>query len=170
MKSKYRVSIGCGVYQKAVNTAWRLKLFKDVFMSKQNYPEPTVGALIIGPDGKLFLMKSHKWKGLYVMPGGHIELGESIKEALVREVKEETNLDIYNAVFLCYQEFIYGESFWKKRHYIFFDFACKTDTTEVALNNEAQEYTWVALENTFQMPIEFSTRNAIGEYKKRFTA
>ena len=38
----------------------------------QHYPEPTVGALIFDPDGRLFLMKSHKWAGKYVVPGGHV--------------------------------------------------------------------------------------------------
>ena len=46
-------------------------------MNEQRYPEPTVGALILGPEGKLFLMQSHKWRDKYVIPGGHIELGES---------------------------------------------------------------------------------------------
>ena len=57
-------------------------------MPEQQYPEPTVGALIFNAEGKLFLMQSHKWKGKYVMPGGHIELGERMLDALKREVKE----------------------------------------------------------------------------------
>ena len=76
---------------------------------QQQYPEPTVGALIIDREGKLFLMKSHKWLGKYVVPGGHIELGESLEEALRREVKEETNLQIDEIEFLCFQEFIYDD-------------------------------------------------------------
>ena len=60
----------------------------------QQYPEPTVGALIFNLEGKLFLMRSHKWRGQYAVPGGHIELGETMEQALRREVKEETNLDL----------------------------------------------------------------------------
>ena len=37
--------------------------------SPQHYPEPTVGALIFDPAGRLFLMRSHKWGGRYVVPG-----------------------------------------------------------------------------------------------------
>ena len=137
-------------------------------MAAQQFPEPTVGAVIIGPDEKLFLMKSHKWRGKYVIPGGHIELGESMESALIREVKEETALVIYDVTFLCFQEFVYGESFWKRRHYIFFDFVCKTDTVDVTLNNEAESYVWVALEEALQMPLESYTKNAIQEYIARF--
>lgn len=68
-------------------------------MPEQRFPEPTVGALIFNAEGKLFLMKSHKWHDEYVIPGGHIELGETAEEALRREIKEETALDIYDIEF-----------------------------------------------------------------------
>ena len=53
-------------------------------MAEQQYPEPTVGALVFNAQGQLFLMRSHKWKGKYVIPGGHIELGETMVDALRR--------------------------------------------------------------------------------------
>ena len=90
-------------------------------MAEQQYPEPTCGALIFNPAGKIFLMKSHKWKDKYVIPGGHIELGEKMEDALKREIKEETGLDVFDIEFLFFQEFIFGEEFVKKRHFIFFD-------------------------------------------------
>jgi 5'-nucleotidase (lipoprotein e(P4) family) len=36
-------------------------------MTKQQFPEPTVGALIFNPEGKLFLTKSHKWRDQYIV-------------------------------------------------------------------------------------------------------
>jgi len=136
-------------------------------MPEQQYPEPTVGALIFNTEGKLFLMQSHKWKGKYVLPGGHIELGESMLEALKREVKEETNLDIHDIEFVCFQEFVYDERFWQHRHFIFFDYACKTDSTDVKLNSEAEAYVWVTLEEAAELPVEHYTAIAIREYLKR---
>ncbi|MBN2130567.1 MAG: NUDIX domain-containing protein [Sedimentisphaerales bacterium] len=136
-------------------------------MPEQQYPEPTVGALIFNAEGKLFLMQSHKWKGKYVLPGGHIELGESMLEALKREVKEETNLDIHDIEFVCFQEFVYDERFWQHRHFIFFDYACKTDSTDVKLNSEAEAYVWVTLEEAAELPVEHYTAIAIAEYLKR---
>ena len=57
---------------------------------RQVYPEPTVGALIINSENKILLVKSHKWmNGKYSVPGGHVEIGESFEEAIIREVKEE---------------------------------------------------------------------------------
>ncbi len=138
-------------------------------MTEQVYPHPTVGALIFDPEGKLFLMKSHKWHGKYLVPGGHIELGETIEDALRREVKEETNLDIFDIEFLIFQEFIYDEAFWKKMHFIFFDYICKTNSpNDVILNNEASEYTWVAPEEALEMDIDEYTRRAVQEHINKY--
>ena len=136
-------------------------------MAEQQFPEPTVGALIFNPEGKLFLMRSHKWRDKYVVPGGHIELGERIEDALKREVKEETGLDVTDVEFLCFQEFVYDETFWKRRHFIFFDYVCRTDSTDVTLNEEAEEYVWVSLKEALEMPIEPYTDVAIREYLRK---
>lgn len=136
-------------------------------MAEQHFPEPTVGALIINPEGKLFLMKSHKWNNQYVIPGGHIELGERMEDALKREIKEETGLDIHDLDFISFREFIFNNSFWKKRHFIFFDFACKTDSSDVTLNEEAQEHIWVAHEDALTLAVEPYTKAVIEEYLKK---
>lgn len=139
-------------------------------MAEQQYPEPTVGALVFNPQGQLFLMSSHKWKGKYVIPGGHIELGETMVEALRREVREETNLDIHDIEFVCFQEFIHDDRFWQRRHYIFFDFAAQTDSTDVILNHEAQTYTWVDLDEALNLPVEYYTAKVIRTYLKARSA
>lgn len=136
-------------------------------MTEQVYPEPTTGALVFDREGRLFLMKSHKWKGKWVIPGGHVDLGERIEDAVRREIKEETNLDVHDLEFVCFQEFIYGDGFWRKKHFIFFDFACKTDSTEVVLNDEAQEYTWASLDELERFSIDPYTWNVIREYAKK---
>ena len=135
-------------------------------MSDQIFPEPTVGALIFNGQGKLFLMRSHKWRGKYVIPGGHIELGEKIETALKREIKEETNLAIYGLRFICIQEFIYDNRYWKKRHFIFFDYAAKARSGKVKLNSEGQSYVWVTLKEALKLPVEIYTRRAILKYMK----
>jgi nucleoside triphosphatase len=132
-------------------------------MTEQRFPEPTVGALIFNRENKVLLVQSDKWYGKYVVPGGHIELGERMEESLLREVKEETGLDVYDVELALVQEFIYDESFHKRRHFIFFDFCCRTDAEEedVVLNFEAQAYTWVTLAEALELPIDTYTRRLI---------
>jgi nucleoside triphosphatase len=132
--------------------------------SIQRYPEPTVGALIFDPAGRLLLVRSHKWGDRYVVPGGHLELGETLEAALRREVAEETGMAISDITFICTQEFIYDPAFWKSRHFIFFDYACQSDSTDVRLNDEAQAYVWVTVDEALHLPIEPYTENAIRTY------
>lgn len=135
-------------------------------MVDQIFPEPTVGIFIFNPSGELLLLKSHKWPDQYVIPGGHIELGETILAAARREAREETGLDIYDLQFLCVQEFIYDPTFWKPRHFIFFDYAAKTDSLDVRLNDEAQDYNWFSLAEVMELPIDVYTRVAIEHYHR----
>jgi nucleoside triphosphatase len=136
-------------------------------MAEQLFPEPTVGVFIFNPSGELLLLQSHKWPGKYVVPGGHVELGEHIEEAAIREAKEETGLDIHDLEFINFQQFIYDPSFWKPKHFIFFDYACKTDSTNVQLNDEAEEHVWTQLDTAVQLPLDTYTRTSIEILIKR---
>jgi len=71
---------------------------------------------------------------------------------------------VYDIEFILFQEFIYDESFWKKRHFIFFDFACKSDQTDVTLNSEAQESEWVLPQDALGCPMDGYTRSAIEKH------
>lgn len=136
-------------------------------MSEQKFPEPCVGAIILNKEGKMFLMKSPKWHGKYVIPGGHIELGEKMEDALKREIKEETNIDIYDIKYISFQEFVNDPVFWKKKHFILIDFSCKTDSTEVKLNEEGTEYIWVEPEKALEMDVEPYTLKTIKDFLKK---
>jgi nucleoside triphosphatase len=136
-------------------------------MSKQAYPEPTVGILIFNPKEELLLLQSHKWPGRYVVPGGHVELGERIEQAVIREAKEETGLDVRELHFLCWQEFLHDPSFWKRRHFLFFDYACRAESTEVRLNDEAESHLWIELKKALELPLDSYTRTSVLEYLKQ---
>ncbi len=110
---------------------------------------------------------SHKWPGKYVVPGGHVELGERLEQAAIREAKEETGLDIYDLEFIHFQQFIYDPAFWKPRHFIFFDFAAKTDSNQVVLNEEAQAYRWVEPLEALQLNLDRYTRASLETWLRR---
>src|SRR5437660_2074827 len=134
----------------------------------QAYPEPTVGALIVNPEGKILLAKSHKWFNKYTLPGGHIEVGETMKEAVMREVREEVGLDVEVVEFLLMQEAIFAKEFWKKKHFIFFDFLCKSKDQQVKLDRrELQEYVWEYPGAAFRLELDSFTRKTLEKYLQR---
>jgi nucleoside triphosphatase len=134
----------------------------------QAYPEPTVGALIVNKEGKILLTKSHKWFDKHTLPGGHIEVGETMKEAVMREVKEEVGLDVEVTEMLLMQEAIFAEEFWKKKHFIFFDFLCKSRDQQVKLDGrELREYVWEYPGAAFRLELDSFTRKTLEKYLQR---
>ncbi|MCW4020000.1 MAG: NUDIX domain-containing protein [Candidatus Bathyarchaeota archaeon] len=105
-------------------------------------PIPSVEAMIMKDSTLLFLKrKNHPVKGEWWFPGGRIRKGETFKEALLREVKEETGLDIkvtryvgtYNRIFWSAGEVI-------ERHDITIAFLCECLNETIALDSEHSEY------------------------------
>jgi nucleoside triphosphatase len=134
----------------------------------QLYPEPTVGALIVNKEGKILLAKSRKWFDKYTLPGGHIELGETMEHALKREVKEEVGLDVELVEFLTMQEAIYTNEFYKKKHFIFFDFLCRIGDQQVELDNdEIQDYIWEYPGAAFNRNLDSFTWKTLAKYMQR---
>jgi len=129
-------------------------------------PLVIVAAFIFNQDGKLFLMKSHKWKDVYSIPGGKVEYGEPLEKALIREVKEETNLDVEKVSFFILMESIFDPAFFQKKHFVFLDYTCYAKNMEVQLNEEAEEYVWVDPEEALSLPMNSYTRNALEKYLK----
>lgn len=129
------------------------------------YPEPTVGAVIFNPENKVLLCKSHKWDNKYVIPGGHIELGEKMEDALKREILEETGLEIYDVKLISLKESVYSETFHQKKHFIFIDYQCRTKSSDVILNEEAEEYAWVDLDEIENYNLGGFTKNLLIEIR-----
>lgn len=130
-------------------------------MAEHNTPKVVVGAIILNTKGEMFLATSYKWKNEWVVPGGHLELGEALDDAIRREVKEETNLDIHKIEFAGVQERIFPKEYIKKKHFIFLDFCCEAKTDDVKLNSELQKYIWIKPEDATQLNLNPGTRKCI---------
>jgi len=106
-------------------------------------PQIAVSAAIFR-DGKVLLTRRARSpaKGFYSLPGGRVEFGESLHQALNREVDEETGLTIE----------IIGLAGWREvlpatagaGHYLIMSFAARWVAREPALNEELDDYRWVA--------------------------
>lgn len=136
--------------------------------TNQVFPEPTVGALIVNQQGKILLARSHKWFDKYTLPGGHIEVGESMVDAVRREVKEEVGLEVEVVEMLLIQEAIFTSEFYKKKHFIFIDFYCKSKDQEVKLDqNEIQDYIWLYPGAAYNLKLDSFTRKTLDRYLER---
>jgi ADP-ribose pyrophosphatase YjhB (NUDIX family) len=95
-------------------------------------------------DGKILLVRRAREpaKGVYTFPGGRVEFGESLTEALIREIREETGLVIEIVGLIGYREALpprtggYG-------HFVILPFAARWVSGEVALNDELDDARWL---------------------------
>ena len=99
--------------------------------------------------------------------GGKVELGEALVQALSREVMEEVGLAISNIKLIAIYEFIFEQSFFQRRHFIFFDYYCLAKSTKVKLQKEeAEKSIWIMPKKALGLPIEKYTRMTIKKILK----
>ena len=93
-------------------------------MNQSDYPRgiEVVGSIIIENDRRqILVVQSVNWDTKWVLPGGHIEPGERIIDALVREGEEETGLKLSGHAIFYAGELIGTPDFKRKAHFIYFD-------------------------------------------------
>jgi 8-oxo-dGTP diphosphatase len=81
---------------------------------------------------------------LYTLPGGAVELGESLIDAVVREVREETSLSIEPVTLAGHREVIAHDAQGRiERHFVILCFAARWLAGEPVLNDELDDAIWV---------------------------
>jgi phosphoglycolate phosphatase len=122
-------------------------------------PIATVGALISNSAGEVLMIRTHKWSDLWGIPGGKIKWSEPSLDALRREIKEETDLEISSIEFVLVQDCIHSKEFYRDAHFILLNYTCRcTGEPRVTLNDEGREFRWVTLGQALAMPINQPTR------------
>lgn len=111
-------------------------------MERTEQVELTVLCLIQKGDSYLLQNRVKKdWKG-YTLPGGHIEPGESIVDAVVREMKEETGLTVENPTLCGVKQFPITDGDYEKGRYLVFLFKADRFRGEVVSSEEGSMH-WV---------------------------
>jgi 8-oxo-dGTP diphosphatase len=131
------------------------------------YPLLGVGALIF--DGEHILLAERgkePLKGWWSLPGGLVETGESLQDAVRREVLEETGLVVEpDGVFEIFERIMRDEAGAAEYHYVLIDYICRVAGGTLAAGDDVSRLEWVR-------PDEFGnyqiTAGTIGVIEKAF--
>lgn len=115
--------------------------------SSPSGPVVGVGAVVIH-EGKVLLIRRGKepLKGRWSVPGGTVELGETLEEALVREIGEETGLAVEPRALLTVFDRIHREDGNVRYHYVIVDYLCAYVAGELRAGSDAEAAAFVAPE------------------------
>jgi len=113
-------------------------------------PEVCVGAVVVDDDRLLLVRRGRgPGEGRWSVPGGRVEGGETLGEAVVRELQEETGLDGLCGALLGWVERIHPD-----HHFVILDFIVDVlDPAEPIAGDDAAEVRWVPLADVAELPL-----------------
>jgi 8-oxo-dGTP diphosphatase len=134
-------------------------------MSRQYPTQPIVGAGAVVLDGESVLLVRRGGEplaGQWSLPGGRLELGETVEQAIVREVREETSLDVEPLQFLGVYDLIDRDAAGAVRyHYVLVDWICTVSGGELRAGDDATEVCWAQRGDLERYTLAGFTRDAI---------
>jgi len=134
--------------------------------ARREYPSrPLVGAGAVvfkGPRVLLVMRKYPPNKDRWAIPGGLVELGERVEDAAVREVKEETGLDVVLEGLLDVGTDIHlDERRRPKYHYVLVDYLARPIGGQVRLNAESSAFGWFTARQVTKLSMSKGTRHVL---------
>jgi 8-oxo-dGTP diphosphatase len=133
---------------------------------KREYPDHPlvgVGAIIIENRRVVLVRRGQQpLKGEWSVPGGMLELGETVREAAVREAQEETGLTVHPEELLgVFDRVIRGEKGRVRYHYVLIDFLCRRISGDVLASGDADEARWFTREEAAKLALAEDTAEVI---------
>ena len=109
------------------------------------HPVVGVGAVVVRDGKALIIKRAHEpRKGEWSLPGGLLELGESLQDAARREIKEETSLDVEVGPMIETFDRVHRDEQGRIRyHFVIVDFVCWPNGGEAAAGSDAEGVAWV---------------------------
>ena len=120
------------------------------------HPIVAVAAVAINPKGQLLLVRRGKepGKGTWGIPGGVVELGERLKDAVKRELMEETGVAVEPVDWITILDRVYPDDEGRVRfHYIIVEYVCKAEDVAPRASDDVDRAVWVTLEEAKAFPL-----------------
>ena len=128
----------------------------------EELPVCAVGAAIFNDAGKVLMICSQKWSHKWGIPGGKIKRGESAEAAIIREIKEETNLEVEQVQFVEVQDCIEPSEFYRPAHFVLLNYRCRAiGQQDVIVNEEGEDYQWVTATEALELELNAPTRQLL---------
>jgi 8-oxo-dGTP diphosphatase len=133
---------------------------------KREFPEVPlvgVGAIIVQNDRVVLVKRAHPpIQGQWSIPGGVLEVGELVREAAIREAREETGLIVQPADLLgVYDRILRNEEQRVQYHYVLVDFLCRPVGGELQAASDAAEVRWFTRQELSPLKLAEDTQDVI---------
>ena len=133
---------------------------------KREYPETPlvgVGAIIIEQGRVVLVKRGHPpLEGKWSIPGGMLEIGETLRTAVVREAQEETGLTIEPGELLgVFERVLPDEQGRFRYHYVLIDFLCRRLSGELRAGDDADEVRWFRQSEMAKLELARETEEVI---------
>ncbi len=135
------------------------------------YPLPAVSALILNKSkSRVVLVRrgASPGRGLWSLPGGAIEVGEDLEEAVKREVLEETGLEVIVDDLFSVTQYVETSGKGVRYHYVILTFVCypKEEGVHPRAGGDALEARWISLSNVSDLELTKTTRAVLEKLTK----
>jgi len=126
-------------------------------ITPRRYPErPIVGVgVVVVDEGRVLLVRrgNPPAKGIWSVPGGAVELGETVRQAAQREVREETGLDVQIGEVVGVVDFISSDVRGETEyHYVIVDFIGRNPRGMLRAGGDVSDVRWVSPEDMSSLP------------------
>jgi ADP-ribose pyrophosphatase YjhB (NUDIX family) len=101
-------------------------------------------------------------KGFWSLPGGAVETGECLEDAIVREVREETGLDVSaNEVAVVFERIIPDDEGAAEYHYVLIDYLCEVRGGRLCAGDDSNCARWFPLSDLDTLSLTEGTLDVI---------
>lgn len=133
---------------------------------KRDYPDrPLVGiGAVIVQGGRAILVQrgTEPLKGQWSIPGGALEIGETLRQCAAREALEETGLEVEAGKVLEVFDSIYRDADGRIRyHYVLIDFICRITGGELRAGGDAAQVRWITLDEVASFDMAETARQVL---------